>query len=68
VILKIPCPPIGGLFVSGVMTRVGLLVRLKGMTMTRNGMLLRGFGAAIVLACFNFAEADPLLACEFGLC
>ena len=43
-------------------------VRLKGMTMTRNGMLLLSFGAAIVLAGFYFGVADPLLACEFGLC
>jgi type II secretory pathway component PulM len=50
------------------MTRVGLLVRVKGMTMTRNGRLLLSFGAAIVLAGFYFAVADPLLACEFGLC
>jgi hypothetical protein len=46
----------------------GLLVGLKGMTMTRNGMLLLSFGAAIELAGFCFAVADPLLACEFGPC
>ena len=47
----------------------GLLVGLKGMTMTRNGMLLLSFfGAAIELAGFCFTVADPLLACEFGLC
>jgi hypothetical protein len=43
-------------------------VRLKGMTMTRNGMLLLSFGAAIVLAGVYFGVVDPLLACEFGLC
>jgi hypothetical protein len=68
VVLKIPCLPKGGLVVTGVVTRVELLVRVKGMTMTRNGMLLLSFGAAFVLAGFYFGVADRLLACEFGLC
>jgi dTDP-4-amino-4,6-dideoxygalactose transaminase len=34
---------------------------------TANAVVLRG-GVAIVLAGFYFGVADPLLACEFGLC